>query len=246
MNYDKKFILDSINVLGRKYGSHEAFRDVVTCCAYSFANSVDFKEYREKEYLRIISRYSDEDQELFPKILTALVEEYEKAEEPIDILGDIYEQLNLIKKGNAQFFTPLGVCKVMAKITIDKDGSKKAIQKNGYVSVSDPCVGSGRNLYAVYEELLYHGINPNQILLVGGDIDLTCCCMAYLQLSLMGASAIIHHQDSLTMNRFDTFYTVAYLMNKELQDKLSNKSETWKSLPCHVERRIQNASIISN
>ena len=50
MNYDKKFILDSIKRLGNRYGTHESFRDVVTCCAYSFANSVDFKEEREKEY----------------------------------------------------------------------------------------------------------------------------------------------------------------------------------------------------
>lgn len=121
MNYDKKFILDSIKTLGKKYGTHESFRDVVTCCAYSFANAVDFKEERENEYLRIINKYSDEERELFPQILTSLVEEYEKAEEPIDILGDIYENLELTKKGSAQFFTPLEVCKVMAKMTINKE-----------------------------------------------------------------------------------------------------------------------------
>ena len=66
MNYDKKFILDSIKTLGRKYGNHEAFRDVVTCCAYSFANAVDFKKEREDEYLRIINKYSDDEQKLFP------------------------------------------------------------------------------------------------------------------------------------------------------------------------------------
>ena len=225
MNYDKKFILDSIKRLGNRYGTHESFRDVVTCCAYSFANSVDFKEEREKEYLRIINKYSDEEKELFPKILTALVNEYTKAEEPVDILGDIYENLNLTKKGSAQFFTPLDVCKVMAKITIDKDQSEKSIKERGYINVSDPACGSGRNLYAAYSELLDNGISNNKILLVGDDLDLTCCCMTYIQLSLMGANAIVNHQDSLTMNRYDTFYTVSYAMNKELQEKISDKSK---------------------
>lgn len=225
MNYDKKFILDSIRKLGVRYGHHEAFRDVVTCCAYSFANSVDFKDDRENEYLRIINKYSDEEKELFPKILTALVNEYTKAEEPIDILGDIYENLNLTKKGAAQFFTPLDVCKVMAKITIDKDQSEKSIKERGYINVSDPACGSGRNLYAAYSELLDNGISNNKILLVGDDLDLTCCCMTYIQLSLMGANAIVNHQDSLTMNRYDTFYTVSYAMNKELQEKISDKSK---------------------
>lgn len=127
MNYDKQFILNSIKTLSRRYGTHEAFRDVVICCAYSFANAVDFKEERENEYLRIINKYSDEERELFPQILTSLVEEYEKAKEPIDILGDIYENLELTKKGSAQFFTPLEVCKVMAKITINKEENEKSM-----------------------------------------------------------------------------------------------------------------------
>ena len=225
MNYDKKFISDSIKKIGNRYGIHESFRDVVTCCAYSFANSVDFREDREKEYLRIINKYSDEEKELFPKILAALANEYTKSEEPVDILGDIYEKLNLTKKGAAQFFTPLDVCKVMAKITIDKDDSKKSIREKGYINVSDPACGSGRNLYAAYSELLNNGIDNNKIFLVGDDIDLTCCCMTYIQLSLMGANAIVHHQDSLTMNRYDTFYTVSYATNKELQEKISSKEK---------------------
>lgn len=225
MNYDKKFILDSIKSLGRIYGIHESFRDIVTCCAYLFANSVDYKEERAKEYLRIVNKYSEEEKKLFPQIINALVEEYTKAEEPIDILGDIYENLELTKKGAAQFFTPLKLCKFMAKITIDKNESEKAIKDRGYVSVSDPACGSGRNIYAAYGELLNNGINPNRILLVGDDIDLTCCCMTYIQLSLMGANAIVHHQDTLTMNKYDTFYTISYAMNKELQEKLSKGNE---------------------
>lgn len=225
MNYDKKFILDSIKTLGKKYGTHESFRDVVTCCAYSFANAVDFKEERENEYLRIINKYSNEERELFPQILTSLVEEYEKTEEPIDILGDIYENLELTKKGSAQFLTPLEVCKIMANITINKEENEKSIKDKGYINVSDPACGSGRNLYAAYNELLNSNINNNNILLVGDDIDLTCCCMTYIQLSLMGANAIVNHQDTLSMDRYDTFYTISYLMNKELQEKLSKEKE---------------------
>ena len=54
---------------------------------------------------------------------------------------------------------------------------------------------------------------------------MTCCCMTYIQLSLMGANAIVHHQDSLTMNTYDTFYTVSYVMNKELREKVSNEEK---------------------
>lgn len=222
---DKKFIENSLKTLGRRFGVNEAFRDVVTCIAYSFANVVDMKEEREKEYLRIINKYEEDERNLFSKILVALVNEYEKAKEPIDILGDIYENLELTKKGSAQFFTPLEVCKVMAKITINKEENEKSIKDNGYINVSDPACGSGRNLYTAYNELLDSNISNNNILLVGDDIDLTCCCMTYIQLSLMGANAIVNHQDTLSMNRYDTFYTISYLINKELQEKLSKEKQ---------------------
>lgn len=226
MNYDKKFIIDSLKNLGSKYGLQESFRDVVTCCAYAFANAVNFKEERESEYLRIINKYSAEERELFPQILTALVEEYEKSEEPIDILGDIYEELGLIKKESSQFFTPLHICDMMAKVTMNKDRCVNDLEARGFVSVLDPTCGSGRTLYASYKELLGMGIDNNKILMIGDDLDLTCCCMTYVQLSLMGANAIVRHQNSLTNDKYDTFYTIAYAMNKELQENLFKEKGT--------------------
>ena len=222
---DKKFIENSLKTLGRRFGVNEAFRDVVTCIAYSFANAVDKTEDRENEYLRIINKYEENERNLFPQILVALVNEYEKAEEPIDILGDIYEELGLTKKGSAQFFTPIQLCNVMAKLTINKEESKKKIDEKGYINISDPACGSGRNLYAAYSELLDSGIDSNKILIEGDDIDLTCCFMTYIGLSLMGANAIVNHQDTLTMKRYDTFYTVAYAINKDLQEIIAKENK---------------------
>lgn len=225
MNYDKKFISDSIRKLGVKYGTHEALKDVVICIAYSFANATYFKEEREKEYLRIINKYSKEEQQLFPQILTALVNEYTKSTEPIDILGDIYENLNLIKKDSSQFFTPLEICDLIARVTTTKDDTENTIKEKGYIVISDPTCGSGRILYAAYNELLDKKVPNNKILLQGDDLDLTCCCMTYIQLSLMGANAVIHHQNTLTMDRYDTFYTVSFFMNKELQEKMRDNNK---------------------
>lgn len=225
MNYDKEFIIDSIKKLGMRYGTQTAFSDVVICCAYSFANVVDFKEDRENEYLRIINKYTNEEKDLFPKILSAIVNEYMKADKPTDVLGDIYEKLELIKKGSSQFFTPLHICELMAKITTNKTDYEKCIEEKGYIDIIDPTCGSGRTLYASYNELLNSGINNNKILLIGDDMDLTCCCMTYVQLSLMGANAIVNHQDSLTMNKYDTFYTISYAMNKELQKNIQKDND---------------------
>lgn len=220
---DKDFILKSIKELGIKYGVRQTFDDIVKCCAYSLANQVEMNDDREQEFLRIVKKYNEEEKNLFPKILASLLLEYNSENEtmPIDILGDIYEKLGLTDEGKAQFFTPIDVCNLMAKLTIDEEENKKMLEEKGYINVSDPTCGSGRNLYASYSLLLENGIDENDILLVGADIDLICCCMTYIQLSLMGANAIVHHQDSLTLNKYDTFYTLSYVLNKDLQNKVS-------------------------
>lgn len=218
--YDKNFILNSIKKLGQKYGMDEVFKDVVICCAYALANNADFNEKRENEYLRIINKYLDNEKEEFPKILASLFNEYNTTSEPIDILGDVYIDLGLFKKEVSQFFTPLPVCNLMAKITIDQEDKTQELNNKGYISVLDPTCGSGRLLYASYNELLNRKVDNNKIILVGDDIDLTCCCITYIQLSLLGANAIVHHQNSLTNDIYDTFYTATYVLNKELQQRI--------------------------
>lgn len=241
MSLDKDFILNTIKNLGQKYGTNNVFNDIVICCAYSFANCIDFKEKRENEYIRIINKYSEEERKLFPKVVAALINEYEKTEEPIDILGDIYEKLNLIKKGQAQFFTPLNISKMMADIIINGDSNIKDNKDKNYISISDPTCGSGRNIYTAYSKLLHDGIKNNDIYLEGADIDLVCCCMTYIQLSLMGANAVVYHQNSLTMDVYDTFYTISYYLNKDLQSKLfKDKENKMKESENNKEEELQN------
>ena len=45
------------------------------------------------------------------------------------------------------------------------------------------------------------------------DLDLMCVYMSYIQLNLIGAAAVVRHMDTLAMERFDTFYTLAYVVN---------------------------------
>ena len=63
---------------------------------------------------------------------------------------------------------------------------------------------------------------------MGGDLDLLCCCITYVQLSLMGVNAVINHQDALEMKIYDTFYTFDYITNKNLQKNISNYIEESK------------------
>lgn len=222
MNENKKFIINKIRELSSVKSSYMVFNDMIICCAYALANQVDYNQEREDSYNNIIKVYGEDGKNSFAQILAKLYLEYSKGE-VIDVLGEIYEEMGFHNKNKGQFFTPLPICSMMAKVITDKDENKNLIENKGYISVSDPACGSGRMLYASYENLLNSGIDKENLLLIGDDVDLMCCCMTYIQLSLMGASAIVNHKNTLSNEVYDTFYTFNYVNNKKLHDKLKKE-----------------------
>lgn len=216
---DKKCILDIIHNLSNNKNTHSVFSDVVICCAYALANASNFSQEREDRFNKIIKSYGNQGVSQFASILAHLFNNYSN-KKGSDILGEVYEELKLNNEKFGQFFTPLNVCNFMSEITIDKNDAKKKIKDQGFISVSDPACGSGRLLYSSYLTLLDCGVNSDDILLVGDDVDLLCSCMTYIQLSLTGASAIVNHKNTITGELYDTFYTPSFANNTKLQKKV--------------------------
>ncbi len=216
---DKKYILDTIHNLSNNKNTHSVFSDVVICCAYALANASNFSQEREERFNRIIKSYGNQGVIEFASILAHLFNNYSN-KKGSDILGEVYEELKLSNGNFGQFFTPLNVCNLMSEITLDKDDTEKELKNQGFISISDPACGSGRLLYSSYLTLLDRGVNSDDILLVGDDVDLLCSCMTYIQLSLTGASAIVNHKNTLTGEVYDTFYTSSFASNAKLQEKV--------------------------
>lgn len=58
----------------------------------------------------------------------------EHAEDPCDILGDVYHELRLNNEWNGQFFTPDHICRLMAQLTnIDVPEDKE-----GPITINEP------------------------------------------------------------------------------------------------------------
>lgn len=224
VNENKKIIKKYIENLGDSKGVYKVFNDMVVCCAYALANASDYSQDREDRFNSIIEEYGEEGKTIFAQILGTLYQEYAENSTK-DILGEIYEEMNLSNVNKGQFFTPMHICQLMSDICMDKKSINNSIKNQGYTTVSDPACGSGRLLYSSYNTLLQEGVDSNNILLLGADVDIMCCCMTYIQLSLMGASAIVSHQNTLSMEQYDTFYTINYIVNKELQDKVLKSKE---------------------
>ena len=220
----KKEIIKIIRELSESKNANQVFTDVVISCAYALANATQFSQKREDEFNRIIKQYGEDGKMKFAEILASLFNYYSDISTE-DILGDIYMEMKLGNKNRGQFFTPSHVSDLMSKLTISEMDSDKEIEDKNYISILDPACGSGRLLYSSYSSLLEKKVDPKKILLVGDDIDIMCCCMTYIQLSLMGINAIVNHKNTLTSELYDTFYTSAFINNKELQDSIKKEHE---------------------
>lgn len=198
MNKNNKIkrITEIINDLGRKYSRSEIFTDWVKMMALSIVNSTCFYkdstyEKREKEYLAIAKKYDEETFSCFSEMFALLVIAMEK--EMKDILGEIYMNLGLGKKGSGQVFTPFHVAGLMANLMLTEDISPKKPY-----TMSEPTCGSGVMVIALAKIMKERGINYIQCLrVVAQDIDQTAVYMTFVQLSLYGIDAVVIQGDAL-------------------------------------------------
>ena len=174
--------------------SWQVWEDIMTVIACSISNSIDKVHYekREKLYMDTIKNLDgDIAAQIFAEIVNALEDNPDQ-----DFLGALYMNLNLGSHWHGQFFTPYSISKMMAKI--DMQDAKARIEREGYISVCDMCVGGGAMLIAAANHMRAEGVNyQNHVLFAGQDIDPVVAKMAYIQISLLGCPGYIAVGDAL-------------------------------------------------
>lgn len=100
------------------------------------------------------------------------------------------------------------ICSFMAEIQMAD--AEKALKEKPYVTVNDPCSGSGALLLGYAGAMKRHNIDyQEKMRAVATDIDLKCVHMAYIQLSLYCIPAVIIHGNSLTVEEWSHWFTPA-------------------------------------
>lgn len=198
----RKEFLRVFNQLTYRHRSWDVWRDFIVMYACALSNPVDKEHYEEREslYLRTIKKYNKQEQPLFSELAAYTVMALEENPEQ-DFLGSIYMSLNLGNQHNGQFFTPYHVCELMAEVTMQDSVLKT--EKEGYLTINDPCCGAGATLiagvHAAKKRLEKARYNyQNHILVVAQDIDQTVALMCYIQLSLLGVAGYVKVGNSLT------------------------------------------------
>jgi type I restriction enzyme M protein len=170
----------------------EDYLDLVLCC---MAN-----RQQEERYLQVAKRYTREELDTMAQLMAyhILIHEHHTAGGGwYDMLGDVYMELASRSKASrmGQFFTPVEVCEVMARITLpDAD---EMVGK----SITDPAAGSGRMLLAA------HAMQPKLGLIVAADLDPICAKMCALNFWLHGIRGEVACMDSLGLKWYFAYHT---------------------------------------
>lgn len=202
MNRFVSEIKDRIDSFDGSRTSLQIFQDWVKLMALSIQQRVFFSSENEKEYMNLISSYKAKEQNTLCEMMGILIRAME--DRPIDYLGQIYMEATEGVKQTGSFYTSPHISELLARMTIEDNNS----------SIVEPSCGSGANLIAACSLMKEKGINYQEDVFIRAvDLDANAVHMAYVQLSLIGASAIVRQGNTLTDEYGKTFVTPMYLRN---------------------------------
>lgn len=198
---------------------YEVWRDFTVMAACALHNGLMKDQVREAEYLEIIHRYDKGDQEWFPVLLGQLITILD--EEPADVLGSLYMELEIGSKERGQFFTPVPVSEVMAEMMFGDMLAK--LERQDFITVHEPACGAGGMILAAAKTLITAGHNPAETMFVSCvDVDRVAALMCYIQLSLWNIPAEVIVGNTLSMEMREVWYTPAFHLGL-WSSRLANK-----------------------
>lgn len=156
-------------------------------------------EEREERYKSIISKYSEVEVNTIINMFGYMVLEFDNNPYQ-DFAGQIYMELGISNNNAGQFFTPYSITQVMAQMTQDHEFLRKTVKERGWYCMYDCACGGGATMIAGCEQCNkeFHRLNwRNHVMVNANDIDIVCCSMCYVQLSLIGVAAIVTCSDAL-------------------------------------------------
>ena len=197
----KKEIISIINSMAGKYSGYEIFTDWIRCLALAIEQSTHMihnKAWQDREqlYLDTMRKYDAKDRDRFAELTACLVDALEEG--PDDILGKVYMEAGMGSKFAGQFFTPFHLSELCAMCGLQEQIEAYKSGKTKKITVNEPSCGGGAMIIAAAKVLKENGINYQQAMdVVAQDLDWKGVYMCYVQLSLLGISAICVQGDTL-------------------------------------------------
>lgn len=162
--------------------------------ALSISNTITFFKddvwhERERMYIDTMRKYTEEEIKTLCEMTGWLIETLEEG--PDDVLGKIYMESGMGSKAAGQFFTPFHLSELCAKVGLTGMIDEYKAGKLDRITISEPACGGGAMIIAAARTINENGINYQKAMeVVAQDIDWKGVYMCYVQLSLLGISAI--------------------------------------------------------
>lgn len=215
----KREIIKRIQQLGLRHGHEAAFRDWCECLALALQNGCDLThgkkwQDREQRYLDIIAKYEADGAQIFSEMSAYLINwlEFDPFQ---DALGALYMELfasQTKSKTLGQCFTPPSVAFISGE-TVFKDAQLDGYTISDPLTLNDCAIGGGIMIIGALKALHDRKFDwQHKCKVTCNDIDRLCVHMAYIQLSLIGARAVVLHQDTLTQEVWDVWHSPMELL----------------------------------
>lgn len=202
---------DFIKIMeGLSYGQRpwDIFEDWTVMASCAIYNRIFKDPEVERQYLDVAGRYAPDKLDGMCRMLAIAMETL--LEDPRDFLGEIFEGSDFANGNHGQFFTPWNLSVLIAQLSLQGAQSTQG----RILTVSEPACGAGGMCLAACQVFAEAGMNISaDVYFEAQDIDPTCSRMAYIQLSLAGAAAVVSCGDTLRMTQDWAWPTPAYVLN---------------------------------
>lgn len=174
---------------------YKVYEDWIGLMFYAFQRD-------DPHYLEIMRRYANtapagqREADHFATALHCLMDYMARTHE--EVLGPLFMEY-ASSKYRGQFFTPLEVARLMARIT------QTDIPEGRRFTVGDPACGAGVGLIACAKEQTFE--QNNRAFFVGQDIDLNCARMCALNLMFFNLDGLVLWGNTLTMEVWGAWRT---------------------------------------
>jgi type I restriction-modification system DNA methylase subunit len=242
LNQHGKDFIQIIEHIRPSKHTYEVFSDWLIMASASLYNVWKKDPAIEEEYLQIANQYKKEELDKHCELLAITVNALEESEQ--DFLGEIFSTIEMSNKRTGQFFTPYHISYMMAKMVI----GEKELPKDHICKISDPCCGAGGLLIAGAQVMKERKLNfQSDALFVGQDIDARCVRMAFIQLNLLGVSAILICGNTLTFETYWQRETIVYhITGMEFRlkmEEIRNKNREQESPPSPAQKEKESMEI---